>query len=125
MRDDAVVARGVDADHRDRLVGVAAGREAGSGDHRRHRLDAGVPVEHRAQRLPLVDRAQPLRARLDARQDASVRAAGALRPRDFLGRAHDDVRLRAQRAPDRVALQPVDQRRDEDDDGDADARRRR
>ena len=79
----------------------------------------GVRVELGLERLPLVDRAQPLRARLDARHRLRAGGGATLRARDFLGGPDDDVRLRAERAPDRVRLQAVDQRRDEDEDGDA------
>ena len=68
-RDDVEVGFGLDPGDRHGLVGVAAHREARTRDDRRDADDLRDPRDLLPHLLPLVDRAQLLRARLDLRRD--------------------------------------------------------
>ena len=72
-----------------------------------------------ARRLPLIDRAQSLGARFDSWASSSLTGGMAVVPARLPRQAHDDVRLRADRAPDRVGLQTVHERRNENEYGNA------
>ena len=94
---------GLDADDGDRLGRLAALREARAGDDRRDADHVRNPLDLGADLLPLVDRAELLRTRLDLRGDRG-RLAAAQRPRNLIGREDLDRRLVVERAADDVRL---------------------
>ncbi len=115
QRDHVEVGFGLDADDRDRLGRVAAPREAGTGDDGRNADHVGHAHDLGANLLPLVDRAQLLRARLDLRRDRACPPARSGRAtwsgaRIWIGAWKLSVRRTM------FACIPAEQRRHEDDD---------
>jgi hypothetical protein len=109
---DPVVTLGLDAEQGDRFGCIAADREAGPRRHRRHRGDLGFACSARSSACHWsIERSRC--ARFDARQHRLARG------RARWGRATSSVgRMTicacAEHAPDRVRLQPVDERGDKD-----------